>query len=144
MIYLGADHAGFSLKEELKTYLRANNYEIGDLGTDSIESVDYPDFALAIAKKVAISNGKDKGILICGSGNGMCMTANKIKGIKAAIGYSLEAAKKSREDNNSNILCLAGWYLDKEKAKEIVDIWLKTEFSKENRHIRRINKILSF
>lgn len=140
MIYLGADHAGFNLKEEIKNYLKELRYQFEDLGNQELEPKDdYPDFAVRVAEKVIETNSK--GILFCSTGTGMCITANKIKGISAAIGYNEFTAKHSVEHNNSNILCLGSKVIDIETAKKIVRIWLEAEFSKEKRHIRRLNKI---
>ena len=111
MIYLGADHAGFHLKEELKKYLQELGYQYEDLGNKSLDPKDdYPDFALEVAKKVAETN--EKGILICATGIGMCLAANKIKGIRGAVGWDEFTVLQSREHNDANILCLAGKVID--------------------------------
>ncbi|MFH1938357.1 MAG: ribose 5-phosphate isomerase B [Patescibacteria group bacterium] len=140
MIYLGADHAGFHLKEELKKYLKELGYEYEDLGNQEIDlQDDYPDFALKVAEKVVET--KEKGILICSTGLGMCLAANKVKGARAVVVWDEFTAIQSREHNNANILCLAGKVLDLETAKKIVRVWLETEFSGEERHVRRLRKI---
>jgi ribose 5-phosphate isomerase B len=140
MIYLGADHAGFHLKEELKKYLKELGYEYEDLGNKELEPKDdYPDFALRVAKKVAETGGK--GILVCATGLGMAIIANKAKGIRAAVCWDDFTALQSREHNDANILCLGGKVIDSETAKKIVRIWLKAEFSGEERHARRLEKI---
>ncbi len=140
MIYIGADHAGFHLKEELKKYLEELGLEYEDLGNKEMEATDdYPDFALAVAEKVAKTNSW--GILICATGLGMCMTANKLKGIRATLVWNEFTALQSREHNNANILCLGGKITDTETAKKIIRIWLETDFSNEERHQRRIDKI---
>ena len=140
MIYLGADHAGFYLKEEIKNYLKELGYEYEDMGAKDLEPKDdFPDYALSVAKKV--TNTDNLGILICATGIGMCMAANKIKGIRAVNAWDEFTALSSREHNNANILCLAGKVLDSETAKKIVRIYLETEFTNEERHIRRLNKI---
>lgn len=140
MIYLGADHAGFHLKEELKKYLEELGYEYEDLGNQEIDfQDDYPDFALKVAEKVVET--KEKGILICSTGLGMCLAANKVKGARAVVVWDEFTAIQSREHNNANILCLAGKVLDLETAKKIVRVWLETEFSGEERHVRRLRKI---
>jgi len=140
MIYLGADHAGFHLKEEIKKYLKELGYEYEDLGNQEIDLLDdYPDFALKVAKKVVET--KEKGILICSTGLGMCLAANKVKGVRAVVVWDEFTAIQSREHNNANILCLAGKVLDLETAKKIVRVWLETEFSGEERHIRRLKKV---
>jgi len=140
MIYLGADHAGFHLKEELKKYLEELGYEYEDLGNKELDlEDDFPDYAVKVAKKVA--GTKSQGILICATGLGMCLAANKIEGIRAVTVWDDFTALQSREHNDANILCLAGKALDTETAKKIVRIWLETEFSGEERHIRRLEKI---
>ncbi len=140
MIYLGADHAGWHLKEEIKKYLKELDYQYEDLGNQELDPKDdYPDFALAVAKKVAQTN--EQGILICATGLGMAMVANKIKGIRAAVCWDNFTALQSRQHNDSNILCLGGKVTDLETAKKLVRIWLETEFTQEERHVRRLEKI---
>ncbi len=140
MIYLGADHAGFHLKEELKKYLKELGYEYKDLGNQELDPKDdYPDFALVVAEKV--TQTKEKGILICATGFGMAIAANKIKGIRAAVCWDEFTALQSREHNDANVLCLGGKVIDSETAKKIARIWLETEFVGEERHIRRLKKI---
>lgn len=140
MIYLGADHAGFNLKEEIKEYLKELGYDFEDLGNLKVDSQDdYPEFALKVARKVAETN--EKGILICGTGLGMCLAANRIKGVRAAVCWDDFTALQSREHLDANILCLGGKVIDSETAKKVIRTWLETEFSKEERHIRRLNKI---
>ncbi len=142
-IYLGADHAGFALKEYLKTYLKKKGYQVEDLGAHKLEkSDDYPDFAARVANEVS-DNLDAKGILCCGSAQGMCIVANKISGIRAVAVTSIKEAKITRTHNNANVLCLAGWYLSKSKAIKIVDAFLAAEFSNEPRHIRRLKRIVS-
>ena len=139
-IYLGSDHAGFKLKEYLKKYFDKVKIKYEDLGafTDKKKS-DYPDYATKVAKKVV--KNKEKGILICGTGTGMVMSANKIKGARAAMAYDSYSAKMSRYDNDANILCLRGRNFNFNKAKNIVKIWLKEKFSNISRHKKRIKKI---
>ena len=140
MLYLGADHAGWHLKEEIKKYLKELDCQYEDLGNQELDPKDdYPDFALAIAKKVAQTD--EQGILICATGLGMAMVANKIKGIRAAVCWDDFTALQSRRHNDSNILCLGGKVTDLETAKKLVRIWLETEFTKEERHVRRLEKI---
>jgi len=139
-IAIGSDHAGFKLKEEIKKYLDKEKIAYKDYGTASEESVDYPDFAFAVAKDVAA--GKfDRGILICGSGVGMTIAANKVRGVRAVNAYDEYTAKQSREHGDCNVLCLAGRKLKIQPALKIVEVWLKTSFSNEERHLRRIRKI---
>ena len=139
IIALGSDHAGFELKEKIKQYLEKRKLKIKDYGCYSEESVDYPDYAEKVARTVA--NGKaEKGIVICGTGIGMSMAANKVLGIRAALCWNEETAEMSRKHNDANILCLGARMIDHEKALRIVDIWLKTNFE-GGRHRRRVNKI---
>ena len=139
-IAIGSDHAGYKLKEEIKTFLKRKKIAVRDFGTTSEESCDYPDFAYPAAKAVAA--GKfDRGILICGSGVGMTIVANKVAGIRAVNAYDIEIAKQSRLHGDCNVLCLAGRKMKREKALKIVDVWLKTPFSNEERHLRRLRKI---
>lgn len=138
-IYIGSDHAGFGLKEGLKTFMADSGYIVEDLGNLEYDKEDdYPDFALKVALK-ACKQGK--GVLICGSGQGMCIAANKVKGIRAVLVRDTEEAKMTREHNDSNVICLSGLKLILEDAKCILDVWLDTEFSGEERHLRRIKKI---
>ena len=139
-IFIGSDHGGFKLKEKIKKYLKDLNYEYEDLGTNNTQSSDYPDFAYKVAKKVSETNSK--GILICGTGIGMSISANKVKGIRAALAYDETTARMSREHNNSNILCLGERTTKEALAKKIVKVWLSTKFSKEERHHRRVSKIM--
>jgi len=139
-IAIGADHAGFKLKEIISNYLKRKKIEFKDFGTHSEESVDYPDYVYPVAESVAKSEF-DRGIVVCGSGVGACIVANKVKGIRAVLAHDTYTAKQSREHGDANVLCLAGRKLTKAKATRIVDLWLKTEFSGEERHLRRIRKI---
>ena len=136
---IASDHGGLEMKRRLVDYLEARDYEVLDLGTDSPESVDYPDFAEKLCR--AILDGKaDRGILVCGTGIGMSITANKFKGIYAALCTNEFMARMSREHNDSNVLCLGGRVLGDEAAKGIVEVWLNTPFA-GGRHTRRIGKI---
>ena len=138
-IAIGADHAGFELKEKIKSFLNEQGYEITDFGTNSTDSVDYPLIAKALSTSVAAKN-PPKGILICGTGIGMSIAANKIKGIIAAHCCDVETAKLARQHNNSNVLAIGGRITDTENAKEIVRTWLTTDFE-GGRHQRRIQEI---
>lgn len=140
-IALGADHAGFQLKEDVKRYLAAAHVPFVDLGTDSEASVDYPDYAVRVAEAVA-SREFDRGILVCGTGIGMAMAANKVRGIRAAPVTDLESARLSREHNDINVLALAGRLTPSDLAREIVRIFLDTPFAGD-RHQRRLDKIAS-
>jgi ribose 5-phosphate isomerase B len=142
MLYIGSDHRGYKLKSTLKDYLEKLGYESEDLGAFELDPEDdYPDFALAVAKKVAENLEENRGILICGSGVGVDVVANKTKGVRSALCFDAKQAKMSRNDDNTNVLSLAADFISEEKAKEIVKIWLKTPFSGQERHQRRINKI---
>lgn len=139
VIALGADHAGRDLKETLKAWLIQGGYEILDFGTHSPDSVDYPDYALQVGESVA-SGKADRGLLVCGTGIGMAMAANKVPGVRAAHCSDLFGARLSREHNDANVLTLGGRLTGKELALEILDIWLRSSFSGE-RHARRIAKV---
>lgn len=136
---MGSDHAGYDLKLVLKTLLEAQGHEVKDYGTDSADSTDYPDYAHPVA--AAVENKEfDLGILLCGSGNGINMTANKHQGIRSALCWTPEIAEMARLHNNANILAVPARYISEDTAKEIVDVFLKTEFE-GGRHERRVNKI---
>lgn len=139
MIYLGADHNGFWLKEELKDYLKKHKVLFKDLGALFLhKNDDYPDYAEKVAKRIRSS---DLGILICGTGHGMAISANKIKGIRAAHAASIFSARKAREDDAANILALSGWELSAERAKRIVAVFLSVKPLTAKRYVRRIKKI---
>jgi ribose 5-phosphate isomerase B len=139
IIPIAADHGGFDMKEYLKRKLEEQGYKISDMGTYSNESVDYPDFIHPLAK--AVNDGKyNMGIIICGSGNGAQMTANKYPGIRAALCWTVELAKLARLHNDANILSLPGRFIGKRKALEMVLVFLKTPFEGE-RHLERVRKI---
>jgi ribose 5-phosphate isomerase B len=142
-VILASDHTGFRLKEKIKAYLRRKKIEFEDLGTNSPESVDYPDFAIKAAKKVAKNKGY-RGILICGTGTGMVIAANKVRGIRAVAAYDAYSAKMSRVDNDANVLGLRGRFFPFEKIEKIISIWLKTPFSNEPRHKKRLKKIAQY
>lgn len=140
MIYLGADHRGFKLKEQVKAYLVERGYQVTDLGTNSEEPVDYP----LITEKVAVAvkgDPNNRGIVICGSGVGVCIVANKIKTIRAAEAWSPEVAHAARNDDNVNVLCLSSDNLDFEQSKPIVQAFLDTSFGAEDRYKRRLKQI---
>jgi ribose 5-phosphate isomerase B len=139
LIAMGGDHAGYDLKNELRTYLLEKGYETDDLGAFSAESVDYPDFAHPVARMVE-SGKADLGILICGSANGVAMTANKHENIRAAIAWKKEIAELARQHNDANILCLPARYITVDEAKEMVDAFIETPFE-GGRHQRRVEKI---
>lgn len=138
-IALGADHRGFELKEKIKGYLKKIGHSVKDFGTGSEEKVDYPDFGFAVAERVA-KKEFDRGILFCWSGIGMCIAANKVKGVRAALCLNPTMAELSRQHNDSNILCLSSRFTPEAEALKIVDVWLKTEFE-GGRHKNRLEKI---
>ncbi|MCD6063746.1 MAG: ribose 5-phosphate isomerase [Flavipsychrobacter sp.] len=138
-LVIGCDHAGFEYKEEVKKALTEAGWQIEDKGTHSNESTDYPDYAHAVAGMVA--DGKAAaGILICGSGNGVCMTANKTKGIRAALCWNEELASLARQHNNANILCIPSRFVSLDTAQKMVDVFQSTAFE-GGRHEKRVNKI---
>ena len=139
-IALASDHAGYELKEVIKEYL--SKYEVIDFGTHSTKSMDYPDTGFKAAE--AVARGEcERGILICGSGLGMSIVANKVKGIRAALCNSDELARLSRQHNDANILVLQGRFISKKQAGNIIKTWFSTEFD-GGRHINRINKIKKY
>lgn len=137
-IYIGSDHAGFELKERLQKWLKENaSYEVVDLGAFNADPTDYPVIAREVAEKVQ-DNAGSFGVLICGSGEGVCMVANKAKGVRAALADTPERAKTSREHNNANVVCLGARFTDESISKQIVETFLTTEFSGEERHVKRV------
>ena len=140
MLYLGADHRGFKAKEKLKQWLFSKKIEYKDLGASKFDPQDdYPDIAQKLAKIVV--KKKAKGVLICGSGAGVAIAANKIKGIRAAIGFNPQQTRKMIEDDGVNILCLAADYISKFKAFQLVKIFFKTQFKNKDQYLRRVKKI---
>ncbi|SHK18176.1 ribose 5-phosphate isomerase B [Hymenobacter psychrotolerans] len=138
-IALGSDHAGFEYKQMLLEWLRDNGYETRDFGTYSADSVDYPDFVHPLAS--AITAGElERGILVCGSANGVCITANKHRGIRAAIAWEPELAELARQHNDANIVCVPARFVSPENARAIVSQFLNTAFA-GGRHQNRVNKI---
>jgi ribose 5-phosphate isomerase B len=138
IIHIGADHAGFALKEQVKARLQQQGYEVKDNGTFSEESTDYPDYAHKTAE--AVASGHELGVLICGSANGVCMTANKHSGVRAALCWNKEVASLARAHNNANIICLPARFVTEAEAFEMVDVFFTTEFE-GGRHERRVSKI---
>lgn len=139
-IAIGSDHAGYNLKKRIIAFLKNKRFTIKDYGTFSGESCDYTDFAFPVARAVA-AHKFERGVLICGSGVGMSIAANRIKGVRAVNVNDLYTARQSREHGDSNVLCLAGRRLPAKKALAILALWLKTPFSGDARHLRRIKKI---
>lgn len=139
LIPIGADHAGFKLKEKLKAYLLEKGYEVKDYGCFSEESIDYPDFGHPVAEHVSNNQGK-LGVVICGSGNGINMTVNKHRGIRSALCWKNEIAQLAREHNDANIIALPARFITEEEAIQMLDTFLNTAFE-GGRHARRVNKI---
>ena len=140
MIAIGSDHGGYELKQHIMQYLKNKGIEYKDFGCMTEESCDYPDYAKAVTQSI-ISKECDKGILICGTGIGISIAANKVKGIRAALCHDCFSAEATRLHNNANILVMGGRIVGQELAIKILDTFLNTEFSNDERHIRRINKI---
>lgn len=138
-VAIANDHGGYNLKSEIVKYFEENGIEYTDFGTDSKDSVDYPDFARPVSEKVA-QGEFDRGILICGTGIGMSIAANKVKGVRCALVHDTFSAKATREHNDSNMLALGERVIGPGLALDIVDLWLNTEFG-GGRHERRVNKI---
>ena len=138
-IAVGADHAGFELKQRLAARLAAAGHAVLDLGTMSRESVDYPDYAALVAESVA-DHKVERGLLICGTGIGMCIAANKVPGVRAALCADLYTARMSREHNDANVLVLGGRLMGADMGADILQAWLQTEFA-AGRHARRVEKI---
>jgi ribose 5-phosphate isomerase B len=138
-IALGADHAGYELKEALKGWLINNGFQVLDLGTHSTESVDYPDYAALVGESVA-DHKVERGLLVCGTGIGMTVAANKVPGVRAALCGDLYTARMSREHNDANVLVLGGRLMGADMAADILHVWLETDFA-GGRHARRVEKI---
>jgi ribose 5-phosphate isomerase B len=139
IVALGADHAGYLLKETIKKYFTEKKIDFKDYGTFKMDSCDYPEFGYKVSQAV-ITQEANVGILICGTGIGMCITANKIKGIRAALANDVESAQLSRLHNDANVLCLSGRKLPEDEAIKIIDTWLNTSFE-GGRHEGRLNLI---
>jgi len=140
-VAVAADHAGFELKQWLADQLRADGYEILDLGTDGTSPVDYPDFARALGAAVA-GKSADRGILVCGSGVGACIAANKITGVRAGLCHDTYSGHQGVEHDDMNVLCLGARVIGPAPALEIAQAFLRAKFSNEERHARRVRKVL--
>jgi ribose 5-phosphate isomerase B len=142
MLYIASDHGGYQLKKYLLRFIEKQlKMKVLDLGPFKYEEGDdFPDFAILLAKKVASKND-DLGILICKTGHGVCLAANKVRGVRAVLGYSIEAAEKGRKEENANVLCLAGAVITDEHAAAMVKRFLETSFEANERHLRRLAKI---
>ena len=141
-IAIGSDHRGYSLKERIKELLAGDGHEIVDDGTDSEDSTDYPDYAIPVAEKTA-GGETDRGILICGSGIGVSIVANKVDGARAALVWTVDQARMTRKHNDSNVLALSEKIMDDEQLDEIVRVWIDTDFE-GGRHQRRVDKITDY
>jgi ribose 5-phosphate isomerase B len=141
LVAIGSDHGGFALKEALKAHLAELGFSVRDVGTTSTDSVDYPDFAYAVARLVA-SGDAWRGIMVDGAGIGSCMVANKVPGVRASLCYDVSSASNAREHNDANVLTLGGQLIGPNLAKQIVKTWLTTDFG-GGRHARRIEKIVA-
>lgn len=140
-IAMACDHGAFEYKEEIKAMLTEMGHDVEDFGCYNTDSVDYPDVAAPAAKSVA-SGKNDRGIVLCGTGIGVSITANKVKGVRCALVHDCFTAKTTREHNDSNILAMGQRVIGIELAKEIVRLWINTPFSNDPRHIRRIEKVM--
>lgn len=141
-IYLGADHRGFNLKEHLKQALKNEAYDVVDCGAAAlVPDDDYPDCALAVAKKVSADPAQDRGIVICGSGFGVDIAANKVAGVRAGLAMSPDHAYQGRHDDDINVLALAADFVDEPTALKIVKVFLETPFAKEEKYARRLEKV---
>ncbi|MGB2989458.1 MAG: ribose 5-phosphate isomerase B [Candidatus Zixiibacteriota bacterium] len=138
-VSLGADHKGFELKDKIKKHLVELGHEVTDFGTNSSDSVDYPDFGFKVAESVA-KGESDFGVTVCWSGNGMNIAANKVKGVRSTLCLNEEMAMLARAHNNANVLALAAKFVPEELARKILDAWLATDFE-GGRHVRRLEKI---
>ncbi len=142
MIYIAADHGGYKLKEHIKKFLTTEKREFKDMGAKSLkEGDDYPDYGAKAAKEVSKNPITNVAILICRSGQGMCILANKFVGVRASLVWNTQEAKASRNDDMSNVLCLPSDYISPHMAENIVDSWLDNPYSGEVRHVRRVKKI---
>lgn len=144
-IFIAADHNGFELKNEIGAWLKENGYEVEDMGPDEFDKTDdYPDYGLKVAEEVAKDADNNFGILVCGSGVGMSVVADKVKGVRAALIHDPEIAKVAQKDDDINVLALGALFIDSERSKEVIKVWLDTPFSNEERHIRRVKKITDY
>ncbi len=142
MIYIGADHGGYKLKEQLKKFLTKKKLEFVDVGAKKLKvGDDYPDYAKIVGKKVSQNPLRNLGLLICRSGQGVCIVANKFNHVRAALVWNEKEAEMSRKDDMSNVLCLPSDYISQKDAEKIVKVWLDTPYSTEARHVRRVKKI---
>ncbi len=141
-IAIASDHAGFPIKDEILSFIQDNGHDVIDLGTYDQSPVDYPDFVVKVARAI-LEKQAERGIVVCGSGIGACIAANKVDGIYAAICHDTYSAHQGVEHDNMNVLCLGGRIIGTELAREIVSAFLNAEFSGEERHLRRFNKVVA-
>jgi ribose 5-phosphate isomerase B len=142
MVYLGSDHRGFQLKEKIKSWLKGQGVLLEDLSAAAFDPEDdYSDYGTKVGEAVSKNPDEHRGIVICGSGAGICVTANKFKGVRAALAFTPKMARAMRNDDDINILCLASDFTDGKTALEIVDVFLKTPFGKAERYQRRVEKL---
>lgn len=141
-IAIGSDHGGFKLKQQIITFLKKKKLSVKDFGTDSEASCDYPQYAFRVAKYVA-GNRMCKGILVCKSGIGNSIVANRVRGVRAALCHNIKTARLSRQHNDANVLVLGSLFVDNAKAKKIINVWLSTKFE-GGRHLRRVKQIEEF
>lgn len=142
LIYIGADHRGFRLKESLKQYLKNSGYEVVDVGNEQlVEGDDYPDFAALAARKVSLDPVNSRAILICGSGTGMDIVANKFQNVRSVLALNPDQVVSSKNDDDTNVLCFASDYIDPAEAQKIAAAWMSASFSGEERHKRRLRKL---
>lgn len=140
-VFLASDHAGFHLKEMLEVHLAKAGYDVEDVGNKELDpDDDYPQFAYTATTKV-LGNDDARAILVCGSGQGMCIAANRVRGIRASLCWDEISARETRNDNDSNVLCVPARILETEEAFKMIDTWLKTPFSGAPRHMRRLREI---
>lgn len=139
-IALGADHAGFALKETLAGWLAESGHAVYDLGAHNTDPVDYPDYAASVSRAV-LDGRADRGIVVCGSGAGACVAANKLNGIRASVAHDVYTAHQMVEHDDVNVLCLGSRVIGEAVAKDLVEAFLNAKFSREDRHVRRLDKI---
>lgn len=142
MIYIGADHGGYKLKEQIKKFLAKKKFDFEDVGAKTlVKDDDYPDYAKLVARKVSQNPLRNVGILICRSGQGVCIVANKFNHVRAALVWNTKEAEMSRTDDMANVLCLPSDYISNKETEAILNVWLNTKYSTETRHMRRVKKI---
>ncbi|MEX1038219.1 MAG: ribose 5-phosphate isomerase B [Acidimicrobiia bacterium] len=139
-IALGSDHAGYPLKDHLASWLAESGHAVYDLGTHNTDPVDYPDYAASVASAV-LDGRADRGIVICGSGAGAAVAANKLNGIRASVAHDTYTARQMVEHDDVNVLCLGARVIGSEVARELINAFLQAKFSREDRHVRRVDKI---